>query len=138
MESKNTQPKSVSTNRHRSQTFWQIIFPFLAALAAIGAAAFFLFRGSSQGELSLRIWADIASILLILPFYLWIFIFFLLVFILFLLTSRLFQPVKNRFAGISNILAKIRKLTLSGCRAIQKAFIEIEAFSTIFSQKPDK
>ena len=137
MDSKNIQPKSVSHNQHNSQVFWQIIFPFLAALGIIGAAAFFLFRGNSQGELSLRVWADIASILLVLPFYLWTLVIFILVFLLFLVIARVFQPARNGFNKIGNILAGMKKVTLSVCGAVQKAFIEIEAFSTIFSQKID-
>lgn len=138
MDSKNIQPKSASHDRHNSQVFWQIIFPLLAALGIIGTAAFFLFRGSSQGELSLRVWADIASILLVLPFYLWTLIILILVFLLFLIITRVFKPARNGFNKIGNILAGIRKVTLSACGAIQKAFIEIEAFSSIFSQKMDK
>lgn len=54
-------------NTHKSECFWQVLFPLFLSLFLISSLGFFIFSNSNGNTNILRLWADISFMLITLP-----------------------------------------------------------------------
>ena len=120
---------------HGKQTLWQIYFPFLLALTVIGWAAYKLFQGTHSGITEMRIWADISTILIILPWFLIILLLFLIVILFSVLFGKSSCSLRKGFSKLNQITKRLEKVSRSICKAIEKFFIDAETYTSIINRK---
>jgi uncharacterized membrane protein YhdT len=135
MEEKNDQAKRTLESAHNRQTFWQIYFPLLVALATVAVVFFLLFGKPAGGGIDIRVWADIAAILIILPLLLIV----LMILVIALAGSAITYKISST---LKPGLAKIRQfvLRLSGgintiSQAIVDSLAELETMADSISRK---
>lgn len=136
MDEKNRTSSNSPTQDHRSQTFWQIYLPLIISGLIAAAAFFFLLRGDRAGSMELRVWADIAAVLIIL--FLFLLIFFLLAFCL--LGSfglhRVNSFAHENLSRLNRTLSRISGWTVSTLGHLQKGMVEVEAYASLLTHKP--
>lgn len=135
MNEKKDQLPQTPNDEHNRQTFWQIYFPILLAIVAAVASLFVLLGKPATGIGSLRVWADISGILIILPTLL----IFLLMTALTLLgsfaTHKTSQSLKIGFGKAQHLATRISHTVISVSKSIQRALVEVEVISSAFSQR---
>ncbi len=127
----NKQKAQSSRERHKQQAFWQIYFPLLAVFAGIGLVAYKLFSATYSGLVYMRVWADISTILLMLPFFLIILLLILINIVISVLLGQSGDFLRTGFGKVYEIAAKIGEVCQSACKSIQKIFIEAESYTSM-------
>lgn len=122
----------------RSQAFWQVYFPFFIALITILSAFYYLLRNANEGMLVIRSLADIALIVIVLPFFLVLFLTLIVLIFLIIFTARANEPIHNFFSKASQLSQSILSRCLRMAEIGQKLFIETETWSSFLRKKPDQ
>ncbi|BBB48267.1 hypothetical protein [Pelolinea submarina] len=126
MEEKNNYQSQIESSEHSRQTFWQIYFPLL--LTGIGAAAilFLLFGKSAGGAVDLRMWADIAAILIILPLFVFLFALIALTFVGSAITYKISTAAKTGLVKIKQTSVRLTHGVESISKGIHRTWEEVD------------
>ncbi len=133
MDELEKQKAQSSQESHKKQAFWQIYFPLLAVLAGIGWAAYKLFSATRTGLADMRVWADISTMLIILPMFMIVLLITLIVILIAALLSKSGDFLSKGFYKLNQISTGIGKVCLSSCKAIQKILIDTESYTSMFT-----
>jgi len=135
MEEKRQFQHREPTQKHHSQTFWQIYLPLIITGAAAALGIYQLLNGSRAGALDLRVWADIAAILVVLP------LFFILLFLLIfsLLGSfgllKISSAAHDKLPKANQLAARLAGWMGSLLANLGKTVVEAEVYSSLLSRK---
>ena len=132
IEKQNTDP---NREKHARQTFWQIYLPFFLVLAGIIWTTYWLLQAGQTGVVDTRVWADISTIWILLPFYLVILILFLIVILFSVLVGKSGDGLRKGFSKLNRISAGLEKVSRSACEGIQKILINVEAYTSTITKK---
>jgi len=138
MTGNNQQMQNKTNEDHKRQSFWQIYFPLMLAVALVVIAAIVLLGKQSQGSENLRIWADISIILMILPLFLLTLILIILTILGSAGTYKASGSLKNGFQKLGQLISNLSHIVLSVFNAIRKLLIDIEVFSSVISGRTFK
>ncbi|MDK2981319.1 MAG: hypothetical protein PWQ55_1666 [Chloroflexota bacterium] len=135
MEEKNKDVPQSQSSDHGRQTFWQIYFPLL--VAAGGAAAIFilLFGKSAGGGADLRVWADIAAILIILPLLMVVLVWIALTLVSSALTVKASSGLKSGLAKVRHFSLRLMHSVASTSTGIRRTWEEVDAYRAGLSEK---
>jgi hypothetical protein len=134
MEEKNNPNPQPDSNEHTRQTFWQIYFPLLAALAGI-VAIFILLFGKPAGSVDLRVWADIGAILIILPLFLVLLVLIALTLVGSALTYKVSGALNTGLSKIRHFTQRLMHGIISASDGIHKTWDEADALRASIKQK---
>ncbi len=123
---------------HLNQSRWQIYLPLALTGAAAGAGLFLMLRSSQNGTQDLRIWADIAAILIILSLF-----FIILALIAFTLFGsfgllKISGAARAHLPKINRLVSRLSSISIRALGHLQKAAIETEVYSSLLSHKRKK
>ncbi len=135
MEEKNKDIPQTQTSEHGRQTFWQIYFPLLVAVGAASAIFILLFGKSAGGGTDLRVWADIAAILIILPLLLVVLVWLVLTLVGSVLTAKASGGLKTGLAKVRQISLRLMHRVASTSNNIRRTWEEVDAFTADLSEK---
>jgi len=135
MEEKEISNPQSSKSNHNRQTFWQIYFPLLAALIGAAAILLLIFGKTAGGGIDVRVWADIAIILLILPLFLMLLVLLALSLAGSALTYKGSETLRSKLPKIRQISMRLTHRVTTASNGIRKTWDEVEAFTTELSRK---
>jgi len=113
--------------------FWQIFFPTILGGVLLLVLGIWLGITGSSGSLSR--FAEISTVLLVIPVYLIALLFALMLVGMIYLVGKLLQVIPSATSWVLGILDKIRDGTISGTRTLARLVIEPAAFLAGFQRK---
>jgi hypothetical protein len=132
MEENNNYQSQLQSSEHNRQTFWQIYFPLLLTGIGVAVILFLLFGKSAGGGVDLRMWADIAVILIILPLFLILFTVIALTFVGSAITYKISTAAKTNLVKIRQTGMRLAHGVVSISKGIRRTWEEVDALCASF------